>query len=95
MKNLFYTTLYVKPETVESLEITREEFLLRFKYTLQLLALWHYDAKYADSVGPMYWEDAEWQGERPEECAANAVIDLILQRTPFPGLQKPEFVWIN
>lgn len=50
-------------------EMTREEFLRRFKNKLAEFLEDSYDAKYVDEIAPTYWDDAELRAEGPEACA--------------------------
>lgn len=54
---------------MESAEITRDQFLSRFKSKLRDMLGEHYDFKYADEIAPTYWDDPEYRAEGPEECA--------------------------
>lgn len=50
-------------------EMTREEFLRRFKKRLEELLEDAYDAKYIDEIAPTYWDDLDFRADGPEECA--------------------------
>lgn len=51
------------------MEITRDEFIERFKLKLRELLCEHYDVGYANDIAPTYWEDAGQRSWGPEECA--------------------------
>jgi hypothetical protein len=50
-------------------EITRDEFLRRFKARLRDLLGEAYDFKYVDTIAPTYWDDVDQRSDGPEECA--------------------------
>ena len=54
-------------------EITRDEFIARFKVRMLRYAT-KFDggssvAEYADEVAPTYWDEPDQRAEGPEECA--------------------------
>jgi hypothetical protein len=53
----------------DTAEITKEEWLERFKRRLRDNLGEHYDFKYGEYIAPTYWEDPEYREEGPEECA--------------------------
>lgn len=54
---------------METTEITRDEFLGRFKRRLRDILGEHYDAKYVDEIAPTYWNEPNQRADGPEECA--------------------------
>jgi hypothetical protein len=50
-------------------QITRDEFLTRFKSMLRNILGEYYDSKYADEIAPTYWDDPGQRAEGPEVCA--------------------------
>lgn len=60
---------------MENATITREQFLTRFKTKLRDLLGEHYDAKYADTIAPVYWDEADMRADGPEECAGYEVSE--------------------
>lgn len=54
---------------MEALEITREQFVERFKCRLRDILGEHYDPKYVDQIAPTYWDDEGQRADGPEECA--------------------------
>ena len=50
-------------------QITRDDFLSRFKARLRDLLGESYDFKYVDHIAPTYWDDPGQRAEGPEECA--------------------------
>ncbi len=54
---------------MDTAEITKEDFLCRFKTRLRDLLGEHYDFKYADEIAPTYWDDLGQRADGPEECA--------------------------
>ena len=54
---------------METAEITREQFIDRFKIRLRDILGESYDFKYVDEIAPTYWNDPDQRAEGPEECA--------------------------
>lgn len=54
---------------METAEITRDEFLRRFKSRLRDILGEHYDFGYVDQIAPTYWDDEAQRADGPEECA--------------------------
>ena len=54
---------------MEIAEITRDEFLSRFKSRLRDILGEHYDFGYVDQIAPTYWDDLQQRADGPEECA--------------------------
>jgi len=49
--------------------LTREEFLSRFKVHLKSILGEHYDFQYVDQIAPSYWDDIDFRLDGPEVCA--------------------------
>lgn len=54
---------------MEAAEITRDEFIARFKTRLRDLLGEAYDFKYVDEIAPTYWDDLAQRADGPEDCA--------------------------